>query len=310
MAGVGSQQPQRSGRSRLARELALLACLYAVYTLSRMLVSATPADAVARGLGLLHLEHDLGIDVEHSMVLGLLHVPGAGLLAGYAYASLHYTVTPAVLLWLYRAHPLRYGRARTVLAGSTLVALFGYWRWPTAPPRLLPSGGYPDVLSMYSKWGWWGADASAPRGLGALTNEYAAMPSMHVGWALWCGLAIVICARRPWVRVVGAAYPVLTLLVVLSTSNHYLLDAVAGAAVVVTVGAAALARQRVRRAGVLGGVGLPQQREPLPVPLPTPAPAPALRGVLVATTAAPPARPTGRHPVGRASPLGCGGPRD
>ncbi|MCW2667682.1 MAG: putative integral rane protein, partial [Frankiales bacterium] len=248
MSGRASRWGTQRGRARLARELALLAALYAVYSLSRMLVDATPEEAVLRGLAVLGLERDLGLDIERGMVDALLGTPGAALVAGYLYASLHYTVTPAVLLWLYRSHPVRYGSARTVLAASTLVALVGYWRWPTAPPRLLPGGGYPDVLWLYSRWGWWGADASAPRGLGALTNEYAAMPSMHVGWALWAGLAVLVFARRRWVRALGAAYPAVTVLVVIATSNHYLLDAVAGAAVVLAVATAVLARQAVGRA--------------------------------------------------------------
>lgn len=305
MSGGASRWVARRGRARLVRELTLLAALYALYSLSRVLVDVAPEEAVQRGLAVLGVERALGLDVEHGMVDALLGRPGAALLAGYLYASLHYTVTPAVLLWLYRCHPLRYATARTVLAGSTLLALVGYWRWPTAPPRLLPGNAYPDVLSLYSQWGWWGADASAPRGLGALTNEYAAMPSMHVGWALWCGLAVLVLARRPWVRLLGAAYPVLTVLVVLATSNHYLLDAVAGAAVVLAVGTAAVAHRAVGRARPADGPSaVPRQRERGPVTL-HPLPARA-RVVTTTTTSSGPAR----SPSRRGAALGCGAPAD
>lgn len=86
-------------------------------------------------------------------------------------------------------------------------------------------------MARYSAYGWWGGEASAPRGLGGLTNQFAAMPSLHVGWALWCGIALWRHGRRPLVRALGAAYPAVTTLVVMGTANHYFLDAVAGAAV-------------------------------------------------------------------------------
>jgi len=97
--------------------------------------------------------------------------------------------------------------------------------------------GYVDTLAATSDHGWWGADASAPRGLGSLTNELAAMPSLHVGWALWCTAVVLLCVSRRWVRALAVAYAVITTVVVVATANHYLLDAVAGAAV---IGAGAL----------------------------------------------------------------------
>jgi O-antigen ligase len=99
-----------------------------------------------------------------------------------------------------------------------------------APPRMLP--GFVDTLAMTANAGWWGDDASAPRGLGELTNQLAAMPSLHVGWAVWVAWVVVRLTKRRWLRVLGVAYPVMTTLVVVATANHYLLDAVAGAAVV------------------------------------------------------------------------------
>ena len=74
-------------------------------------------------------------------------------------------------------------------------------------------------------------DASAPRGLGGLTNEYAAMPSLHVAWALWCGWQVAAYARHKWVRVVGVLYPVSTVIAVMGTGNHFFLDVVGGVVV-------------------------------------------------------------------------------
>jgi hypothetical protein len=106
----------------------------------------------------------------------------------------------------------------------------GFTLLPMAPPRMLP--GFVDTLASTSSVGWWGGDASAPRGLGALTNQLAAMPSLHVGWAVWVAWVVVTHSTRRWVRVLAVAYPIGTTLVVVATANHYLLDAVAGAAVV------------------------------------------------------------------------------
>ena len=104
-----------------------------------------------------------------------------------------------------------------------------------APPRMLP--GYVDVLATTSVNGWWGSDASAPKGLGGLTNELAAMPSMHVGWALWCAWVVFLCTRSRLLRTLVAVYATGTTVVVVITANHYLLDAVAGAAIVAGRGA-------------------------------------------------------------------------
>jgi hypothetical protein len=158
-------------------------------------------------------------------------------LAAYFYSTMHYLVTPCVLIWMYRRHPGEYRFARTTLALSTVLALVGFHLVPTVPPRLLDGSGIRDSLADVSRWGWWGGEGSVPRGLGSLSNQFAAMPSLHVGWAIWCGVLIALYAERRWVKVLGIAYPIATSVVVMATGNHYLLDAVAGA---ITMAAGAL----------------------------------------------------------------------
>jgi hypothetical protein len=150
--------------------------------------------------------------------------------ASYWYSLLHYLVTPAVLFWVYRARPLAYRQVRDALVLASGIGLLGFTLLPMAPPRMLP--GFVDTLAMTANAGWWGDDASAPRGLGELTNQLAAMPSLHVGWAVWVAWVVVRLTKRRWLRALAVAYPVMTTLVVVATANHYLLDAVAGAAVV------------------------------------------------------------------------------
>ena len=142
---------------------------------------------------LLDLEAALHLDVEAWANHLFVDLPGLPLAASYWYSALHYLVTPAVLLWVYRRHPLGYRRVRNVLVGATAAGLVGFVLLPVAPPRMLP--GYVDVLATTSVHGWWGSDASAPKGLGGLTNELAAMPSLHVGWALWCAWVVFLCTR-------------------------------------------------------------------------------------------------------------------
>lgn len=224
-------------------EIALIAALYAGYSATRVLVDADPAVAMANGELVLTMERAIGLDVEAAVVAWLVDSTVLSVLAGYLYALLHYTVTPAVLVWVYRRHPDSYRSARLILLAATSIALVCYFWVPTAPPRLL-SDTYPDVLALTSQWGWWGAEASAPRGLGSLTNQYAALPSMHVGWAAWCGVVVAVLARRTWVRVAAVAYPVLVTVVVVGTGNHWVLDAVAGAGLVVAIAGLGAAVQR------------------------------------------------------------------
>lgn len=213
-------------------ELLLLGLVYGAYSGGRLLARGDVGLAVDHGLAILRLEELLALDLERPLNRLFTGQAVIGIPADFLYASLHYLVTPAVLVWLYRRRPQQYRFARTWLMLSTLLGLVGFALVPTCPPRLLDASyGFTDTMAQYSAYGWWGGEASAPRGLGSFTNQFAAMPSLHVGWALWCGVMLWCCARRPLVRALGAAYPVVTTVVVMGTANHYLLDAVAGAAV-------------------------------------------------------------------------------
>jgi hypothetical protein len=211
-------------------ELALLALLYVGYSVARLIGDANLGQATNHAYRLLHIEDALHLDIERpaNHVLGAF--PLLALIVSYWYSLLHYVVTPAVLLWAYRRHPGDYRRVRNALVIGSAIGLIGFTLLPMAPPRMLP--GYVDTLAMTAQHGWWGGDASAPKGLGGLTNQLAAMPSLHVGWALWCAWVVVGLTGKRWVRVLAYAYPIGTTLVVIATANHYVLDAVAGAAVI------------------------------------------------------------------------------
>jgi hypothetical protein len=145
----------------------------------------------------------------------------------YYYATLHFIITAAVLVWLFIAHPRIYRGARTVLFTTTILGLIGFYLYPLAPPRLLAQYGYIDTLVKFHTWG-----SLADPDIAKHSNQYAAMPSLHIGWALWCAIAVFFCARRLWVRLLALCYPIFTLLVIVGTANHFILDAVGGAATI------------------------------------------------------------------------------
>jgi hypothetical protein len=219
------------------REILLIGILYGAYELSRGIGDVNVRSAASNGRAILHLEQVWHLAPERVLNEALEHATLIAVIASYFYSVMHYIVTPAVLVWMYRKHRDKYGAARTALAISTALGLVGYLLLPTAPPRMLDHSGLHDTLADTQQWGWWGGEGSVPRGLGALTNQFAAMPSLHVGWAIWCGVLIALYAQRRWVKVLGAAYPIATTLVVMATGNHYLLDAIAGG---LTMGAGAL----------------------------------------------------------------------
>ena len=115
---------------------------------------------------------------------------------------------------------------------ASAFALVVYALYPVAPPRLVPDLGIVDVMRDYASYGWWGDAASVPRGIGDATNQFAAMPSMHCGWATWCGIQMWQLGGRRW-RNAAVSYPLTMALTVVATGNHYVLDVVAGVAAVV-----------------------------------------------------------------------------
>ncbi|MCF3133298.1 phosphatase PAP2 family protein [Streptomyces olivochromogenes] len=210
-------------RPRLWFEILLIAVSYWTYSLIRNAVPEQRGKALHNADWLWRLEHHLGIAVEESVNHGLNSVSWLIVGMNYYYATLHFVVTLGVLVWLYRSHPGRYAATRLVLFATTGVALVGYYLFPLAPPRLMRGGHFVDTVMVHHTWG-----SMASGDLKNMSNQYAAMPSMHIGWSLWCGLTIFALASVPWVRVLGLLYPATTLLVIVATANHFWLDAVGG----------------------------------------------------------------------------------
>ena len=205
------------------QEIGAIAIVYYLYSLVRNAVPSHETGAYNRARTVLSIERTLHIDVEHTLNHFVATHDWLAYICNYYYATLHFVVTIAVLVWIYLKHPLRYRSMRTVLIVTNLVALIGFWLLSVAPPRMLP--GFTDTVVKFHTWG-----SLASPGLAKESNQFAAMPSLHIGWSLWCAIAIVTLAKRPWVRVLGALYPLATFFVIVGTANHFVLDAVGGVA--------------------------------------------------------------------------------
>jgi hypothetical protein len=208
---------------RLWFEIVLIGVSYWTYSLIRNAVPEQREEALGNAGWLWRLEHHLGIAVEESVNHAVNSVTWLVVGMNYYYATLHFVVTLGVLVWLYRRHPGRYAATRLVLFATTGVALVGYYLYPLAPPRLMRGTRFIDTVTVHQTWG-----SMASGDLKHMSNQYAAMPSMHIGWSVWCGLTIFALSKVPWVRVLGVLYPVATLTVIVATANHFWLDAVGG----------------------------------------------------------------------------------
>lgn len=224
------RRPWRPSR-RLSRpapllELSILSVGYFVYASTRVAVRGSTGEAMRDGRAIFHLEQVLHIAPERW--LNTLLTPHAWLseVAGYYYATLHFAITPAVLVWLYWRHPGPYRTLRTALVATTLPSLLIFWLYPTAPPRFAVAH-LSDTLEHFHIDG-----LLAPRASVGVANLYAAMPSLHVAWAAWCALGVWTVARHRhrYLALLGWLYPIATTVVVLATANHYLLDTIAGVA--------------------------------------------------------------------------------
>lgn len=221
-----SSLPRYSRLRRGVLEAALILSLYVLYSASRLFADDRIGPALTRARELLHLEELLGIHWEHPLNDLVSRIEWLGLFSSYWYATAHYVVTALALIWLYRLGAERYIPARRALVVATVLGLGLYLLAPTAPPRFIE--GYVDVLSLHAADGWWGGEASAPRGLGGLTNQLAAFPSLHAGWSLWVAIMLQRHARTLGMRGFGWAHVVVTAAVIVGTGNHWVVDVLAG----------------------------------------------------------------------------------
>ncbi|MFE9834512.1 bifunctional glycosyltransferase 87/phosphatase PAP2 family protein [Streptomyces sp. NPDC005551] len=219
-------------RPNLLLELLLIRVGYAAYQQVRLAAtggtnSGGRAVAEQHGEQILAVERVLRVDIEHWANHAVVRAGRLREFFDFYYTSFHFLVPLTVLGVLYARRPADYRWARSALGFTTVLALVGFWLYPLAPPRLMPGFGIIDTVHGVQ-------DFSRPDygTLTALTNQYAAMPSLHFGWSLWCGLVVALLAPKRWMKALGLLHPLGTAAAIVATGNHWVLDAVGGAVVV------------------------------------------------------------------------------
>jgi hypothetical protein len=213
------------------REVILVLVVDVIYETIRNFSSANPARAYANAERLIDWQQAIGMFHERRMQLWALDYTPLIIAANYFYGSVYIGATLFALVFLYRRFPDDYSLWRTTLLIGTLLGLIGFATFPLMPPRLLDSMGganygFVDTLVKYPTF--WSFDSE---GMKSISNQFAAMPSLHCGWALW-GMAVFYPRVRSWwAKSLAVLYPVVTITVVIITANHYWLDAVGGAVI-------------------------------------------------------------------------------
>jgi membrane-associated phospholipid phosphatase len=237
-----------------ARQAVLLGAAVATYFLVRS-ITAGSAPVAERNAGLVvDLERSLGIFVERDLQRVVLDLDGAASVVNTIYIWGHWPVIAAVLGWLAWRRRDAFVVYRNALLISGVVGMVIVATFPVAPPRLMDLG-FLDTVTMHS-------EAYRVLQPPSFTNQYAAMPSFHVGWDLLVGIALVRESGRLWARVLGTALPLLMLFSVVVTGNHYFLDAVVGDAIVLTALAVATRWHHRSRGRFVGGAAPARPADP------------------------------------------------
>jgi membrane-associated phospholipid phosphatase len=246
-------------------QLVVLLWCYALYDILRTAVSGTFGTAVANAGHITSLERAAGLNLEGTLQRAVLQLPWLVDLCNVCYSLTHLLAPPLVLVVLYRKAPARYRVARNAFLALLGLALLAFWLLPVGPPRLVPGPTHLTDTSQNLSLDHTPLagvvatknESAAPAWLGS-TNPFAAMPSLHVGWAVWVALALWPILRRRSTKILAATYPAWMLLSVVVTGNHWLLDGVAGAVLAaIAAGAAAEWERRRARAPRRGLTGAP-----------------------------------------------------
>jgi hypothetical protein len=216
----------------LLRQIVLFCGAYWLYRLVRGQVDGRTVTAFENARHIVDLERALNAFIEPSVNAWAITTEWVNDVASWLYVNSHFTITTVTLAWLYLRRNERFYFVRNMFMVAMGIALVGYMTFPTAPPRFMPELGFSDSVAAFT-----GVDAQTSN---ALFNPFAAVPSMHVAFALMLGLTMATTVRHAWARVLWSAYPPLVAFVVVATANHWWFDAFLGA---VTAAAAALVAQ-------------------------------------------------------------------
>ncbi len=222
----------------LLRQVALVGLAYGAYSLVRGLVKSDTTAAFKHALDLIQVERSLHVFVEPSVQAWASSSHLLMDFSSWLYVNAQTSITLAALIYLYVRHNGSFYFVRNMFAIAMLIALIGYAAFPTAPPRFLPEWGFVDSVSDLT-----GVHIShASASMNALFNPYAAVPSMHVAFAIMIGWPLASLSRTRVASILWRLYPLLIAFVIVATANHFILDAILGA---LTAGASALGARRL-----------------------------------------------------------------
>lgn len=215
---------------RFAWQIGALLSLEQAYEYTRGRISPnTPDIALLHSYRLLDLEWKHGLFVEQRLERFFLQFQPVMNAIDLFYVLGHLVGTIGVLVWIYLRRRDRYAFVRNLMMLTTAIALVAFYVYPTAPPRMLGNYGFVDPLQLHHLVGDGGAQP------GSYTyNPYAAMPSLHVGYALVVAWGLLVAERKTWIRVAAIFYPIVMAATVIISGNHWILD-VAGAVVTVAI---------------------------------------------------------------------------
>jgi PAP2 superfamily len=223
------------------RQVSLFAAAYLGYRLVRGLVEGDANAAFAHARDLISLERTLHLFVEPSIQAWASGSHLVMVLSSWLYVNAQTTVTFGALLYIYLRHNRNFYFVRNMFMIAMAIALVGYTAFPTAPPRFMPEWGFIDTVSDFTGVHVSHTSAAAS----ALFNPYAAVPSMHVAFALMIGWPLARLSRHRVVSVLWMLYPFLMAFVIVVTANHFIFDALLGA---LTAGASAYGASWLARA--------------------------------------------------------------
>ncbi len=237
--GLLRRVPFVSGRALF--EAALIGSVYVVYIAIRGMVSGREAEALTRGIDVVDIEQWLRVYHEESLQNALLNWEPGIVFLNVMYFAGHFPPLLAFAFWIYRTDRRKYTLVRSTFLLSAFIGLAIYWAIPTAPPRLLPASfGFVDTLHEFGPFSAYDVQGNDP-----FVNEYAAIPSLHFGWAALLAVGFAWSVSWRWYGLAAAIlWPAITVVIIAGTANHFFIDAAIGALVVLVAFVAAQWLQR------------------------------------------------------------------
>ena len=245
---------------RAVIELVIAGSVFVVYRAGRLVTSDSITTARTNAARVLDAQRSITGTLELHVQHWMLDLPGAIHVLNHYYVFVHFPATTIFLVWAFARHRHRYPTIRNWFVGVTLTAMVIHVIFPLAPPRMLP--GYVDTLREY------GPNIYPEDPSRSLANQFAAMPSLHFGWALMVAVAIIAVTTNRY-RWWSLTHPAVTLLAIVATANHYLLDAAVATALAAVIGLLVLPRNS-NPVGPIEALALPAA--PLTAPHHRPAP--------------------------------------